>query len=725
MEAGFLSAAIGVNLLLAVILFTRANRTLASVYFATSASFIVVWSVGALMTLYSPTEQQASIGLILFLVAPTVTTLFMVLFVREIAGASLVGRQLSAITYALFTILLLTYLSLRLDTSQVVMIAEGGNLLNFQHPWFIIYGIYFAISFFVAYLYLLKAIVKKRRTSNLRHQLITVLVGISGTSLVAVVTNVIFPSFGMTQYVWIGPSVTLIYIVATSIAMARYRLFDLRQAAALTFTYILSLGVLAIVYFLLAIGVLRVLFPGQVYSIESNLISGVMALVLAFLFQPIRGFFDKLTEQVFYQGTYKVDQLFSNLTRTLTTSTNLQNLLEVVAYQLANALKSKNVFFIVYSRSSRQDFEQIGFGKYRKLSYADTNYFDDYVTERGSRPIVDSEDLDESIHRLMVSYRLDILVPLADANGLIGYIGLGEHQLNSYSTRDIKVLDTISNELVIAIENALSLQEVQNLNSTLQQRVDNATKELRESNAQLQKLDEVKDEFMSMASHQLRTPLTSIKGYISMLLDGDAGKLNNQQKKLLQEAFISSERMVHLIGDFLNISRLQTGKFILERRPVDLGKIVQDEVNNLIPNATARGFKFVVNISKNIPLVNVDEAKMRQVIMNFADNAVFYSHDGSTIRIRLHKSGNQIIYTVRDYGIGVPDIDKHYIFNKFFRAENARKQRPDGTGIGLYLAKRIIDAHNGQLIFESSEGKGSKFGFRLNLKDVAVPKRSS
>lgn len=723
MEAGFLSAAIGVSLLLAIILFSRTNRSLASIYFATSALFVSAWAVSALILQYTQTEQQASIALILFLVAPAITALFTVLFVREISGSSIAGRQLSALVYALLAILLLFYLSLQLDTSTALLVTEGANVINLQQPWFIPYGVFFGIMFLAGFIYLINGITKKRRNSNLRHQLITILIGIAGTGLIAAITNVIFPSFGMNQFLWVGPSVTLIYLLATSIAMARYRLFDLRQAVALTFTYVLTLGVLAIVYFLVAIGILRVLFPGQSDSIETNLVSGVMALILAFLFQPIRSFFDKLTEQVFYQGTYRVDRLFADLTRTLTTSNNLQSLLEAVAYQLATALKSKNVFFIVYSRSSRQSFSHIGFGKFRHLTYADTNRIDDYVNEHGTRPIVDSDDLDDRMHRLMVSYHLDVLVPLAGANGLIGYIGLGPHQLNSYTGRDIRVLDTISNELVIAIENALSLQEVQELNATLQQRIDNATKELRQSNAQLQRLDEVKDEFMSMASHQLRTPLTSIKGYISMLLDGDAGKLNNQQKKLLQEAFISSERMVHLIGDFLNVSRLQTGKFVLERRPVDLGKVVQEEVNNLIPNATSGGFNFVVNISKNLPLVNVDEAKMRQVIMNFADNAVFYSREGSTIRIRLQKSGDQIIYTVRDYGIGVPDEEKQHMFTKFFRAQNARKQRPDGTGIGIYLAKRIVDAHKGQLIFESTEGKGSKFGFKLNLKDVAVPKK--
>src|SRR5690606_37795654 len=116
-----------------------------------------------------------------------------------------------------------------------------------------------------------------------------------------------------------------------------------------------------------------------------------------------------------------------------------------------------------------------------------------------------------------------------------------------------------------------------------------ATSELRSSNAQLQRLDEAKDEFISMASHQLRTPLTSIKGYVSMILDGDAGKVSDSQKHFLKEAFLSSERMVRLINDFLNVSRVQTGKFLIERKPINLAKLVSQELDSLEISAASRG----------------------------------------------------------------------------------------------------------------------------------------
>src|SRR5690606_31430711 len=137
-----------------------------------------------------------------------------------------------------------------------------------------------------------------------------------------------------------------------------------------------------------------------------------------------------------------------------------------------------------------------------------------------------------------------------------------EHMTGGYGKQDRAALNAIANELVIAVQNARSVQALRDLNANLEQRINDATKELRKNNTQLKQADEAKDEFVSMASHQLRTPLTSVKGYISMVLEGDAGAITPMQKKLLEEAFTSSERMVHLIGDFLNVSRLQTGKFV-------------------------------------------------------------------------------------------------------------------------------------------------------------------
>jgi signal transduction histidine kinase len=222
-----------------------------------------------------------------------------------------------------------------------------------------------------------------------------------------------------------------------------------------------------------------------------------------------------------------------------------------------------------------------------------------------------------------------------------------------------------------------------------------------------------------MASHQLRTPLTSVKGYLSMVLEGDAGEITEMQQKLLDQAFTSSQRMVYLIADLLNVSRLRTGKFVIEAVPTNLAEVVGGEANQLKETAKARGLTLTYDKPADFPKVMLDETKIRQVIMNFMDNAIYYSKPNGSIRVEVKETPKEVVYTVTDDGIGVPKSEQHHLFTKFYRAGNAKKARPDGTGLGLFMAKKVIVAQGGSLIFNSQEGKGSTFGFSFDKAKLA------
>ena len=356
---------------------------------------------------------------------------------------------------------------------------------------------------------------------------------------------------------------------------------------------------------------------------------------------------------------------------------------------------------------------------HRHIPKIDVDQFASVSTDKTGVIIASLMGDDNLVKRMMISHRIELALPLVQDNKPIGYLFLGDHLTSNYTNRDIKVLNTISNELIIAIQNALAVQEIREFNVTLQQRIANATRELRASNAQLRHLDKAKDEFLSMASHQLRTPLTSVKGYISMIMDGDVGRVSVDQKKLLGEAFNNSERMVGLINDFLSVSRIQTGRFVIEKTPIDLSLVVEQEVDSLRANASARQMELVYDKPGDCPIMDIDEGKIRQVIMNFIDNAIYYSHPNTKININLSVAKGEILFTVNDTGIGVPKAERDQLFTKFYRASNAKKTRPDGTGVGLFLAKKVVDGHDGDVVFDSVEGKGSTFGFKLPIKPLA------
>jgi len=582
---------------------------------------------------------------------------------------------------------------------------ENTNVLT-NTTGIVLYGVFLSAYLLSACIILFVHL--RRASHDLHRQIKIILYGVIISSIIGVIFNLILPIVGNYQFTQLGPAGAIFFVASVAYAVARYGLFDVRLAIVRTVTYGLSIISLAAIYLIVAYVIFNQIL-GQTSELSQTIVNVVLTLVLAFLFQPVKRFFDHLTKRLFYKDVYSADDFFEALNKVLTSTTDLRSLLKRVSVMLADTFNSEQAFFFVYTKQG--GFISSGTDDHSRLPYNDAEEL------RTLREIItlDSSDLPHKIRRMMVSHKIALVMPLYRDQEIVGYVCLGEHRTSLYSHRDQRVLRTVADELVIAIQNALSVQEVKDLNANLEQRIESATRELRTSNAQLQKLDEAKDEFISMASHQLRTPLTSIKGYVSMLMDGDVGKVTDEQKHLLQEAFISSERMVRLIGDFLNVSRLQTGKFIIDKHPIDLAKIVEQEVEGLEPNASARGLSFTYKKPKNVPLMQLDENKIQQVIMNFADNAIYYSKENSKIKVSLSVVDNFVEFTVKDTGIGVPLAEQEQLFSKFFRATNARKQRPDGTGVGLFLAKKVIDAHDGKIIFESKEGKGSTFGFRLPL----------
>jgi len=200
-----------------------------------------------------------------------------------------------------------------------------------------------------------------------------------------------------------------------------------------------------------------------------------------------------------------------------------------------------------------------------------------------------------------------------------------------------------------------------------------------------------------------------------MLLDGDFGEMTPGQIKAISDSYSSGQQMAVTVGDFLDMSRIQAGHFIITKESVNVVELLKSQIKQLGAIAKSRDIKLVSDIDSTIPEIDIDREKMSQVTMNFIDNAIRYSASGSTVEVSLKKDKNDIVFKVKDSGIGVPESEQANLFKKFYRATNAKQTRPNGNGVGLYVAKKIITAHHGQVIFESKPGKGSVFGFRVAI----------
>lgn len=322
---------------------------------------------------------------------------------------------------------------------------------------------------------------------------------------------------------------------------------------------------------------------------------------------------------------------------------------------------------------------------------------------------------------ILVSARFGIIVTIVACVGVVVLSALQQNHVLSFDASWMKSPGSLSDGIIFAITlgviatvSWLSNREIYRFNVTLQEQVAKATERLRAANHNLKSLDKAKDEFLSMASHQLGTPLTAITGYLSMALDDDKSNMTEAQRQYIQYGLEASERMGAMTHDLLNVSRLNAGKFVIRKEQADVNHIIGQQIEQLRPAAERKGLELKFVPDATLPPVIFDISKTTQVIMNLIDNAIYYTEKGS-VTVKAEREHDNVAFRVIDTGMGVPVAERSKLFAKFFRAENAKSARPDGTGLGLYLAKRVVEEQGGSIIFESEVGKGSTFGFVLPL----------
>lgn len=230
-------------------------------------------------------------------------------------------------------------------------------------------------------------------------------------------------------------------------------------------------------------------------------------------------------------------------------------------------------------------------------------------------------------------------------------------------------------------------------------------------------IDKMKSEFISVASHQLRTPLTSIMTNSHMLAEGYLGELTKEQQLYMNNIIFSVDRMHELISTLLNITRIEAGKVAVRVKPTDLRKLVSDINTELQPKLSQKEITLTTDIGLDQP-VKTDPLLVREVVANLLSNAVKYTPPKGKIHVRLFGEKKEVVYMVKDSGYGIPRDEQSRIFTKFFRASNVQRKESVGTGLGLYMIKGIADNLGGRLWFESGENKGTTFYFSIPTKGL-------
>lgn len=231
-------------------------------------------------------------------------------------------------------------------------------------------------------------------------------------------------------------------------------------------------------------------------------------------------------------------------------------------------------------------------------------------------------------------------------------------------------------------------------------------------------IERMKTEFVSLAAHQLRTPLSAIKWTLRILLDGDLGEINQEQRDFIEKTYASNERMISLINDLLNVTRIEEGRYIYKPTLTDLETVTQFVVNSYKEEAERRQIKLEFKKPETpLPQVSIDVEKIRLSVQNLLDNALRYTPAGGSVTISLNCDKKEVEFSIKDTGLGIPKDQQNRVFAKFFRAANIMRIDNEGSGLGLFIAKNIIEAHGGRIWFESEENRGSVFRFTLPVKE--------
>jgi len=239
--------------------------------------------------------------------------------------------------------------------------------------------------------------------------------------------------------------------------------------------------------------------------------------------------------------------------------------------------------------------------------------------------------------------------------------------------------------------------------------------DLRRAYEELKLVDQQKSEFVSVAAHQLRTPLTSVRFAIQILREVTTGKLEPAQQDMLMKAEESMKRMFTLIQDLLMIDKLEYGNLQFEKSPFDLTELIKEIYDHEVARATGRNIKLTLESNTEIPHYSGDRRRLQDVFSNLIDNAIKYSHEGGKVLCRITHNEGAVTITVSDEGIGIPENEVSALFRKFSRLPNAMRVDPGGSGLGLYICRSIVERHGGTISFVPNVPQGTCFTVVLPL----------
>jgi signal transduction histidine kinase len=384
----------------------------------------------------------------------------------------------------------------------------------------------------------------------------------------------------------------------------------------------------------------------------------------------------------------------------MSSSLSLQATCDVVVAQAARLTSARACLLFLHDADSDDYAAEAGFGipedRFQKLRFSMGLGYHGHVVQNARPTSVTDLQQAVGIEEVFSALRAEnaLIVPLVSNESVIGTITALDHDgAPEFTTEDSDVLMMLASQATIAITNAILYER---------------TKEL----------DRLKSDFVAVVSHEVRTPLTSIKGSLELLGDDRFHKLPPPQKELLGICQANTERLISLINDILDFSKLESSRLSLNFEQMDVGRVLSEVVENIRNLAAIKGVELDVRIDSATGSVEADPMRIGQVATNLIGNAIKFSPERGKIEIFASGDSSNVTISVKDYGKGIAQRDLSRLFQRFAQLDSSTTRKAGGTGLGLVISKGIVEQHGGKIWVESSLGRGSTFSFSLPRKHV-------
>jgi signal transduction histidine kinase len=523
----------------------------------------------------------------------------------------------------------------------------------------------------------------------------------------------------------IGNVVTSLYVFILFYAMVKYRLMDIRIIIQKIFIYFVVSSFTYIIFYLLISFYNRVF--GGVFTTQSYAFGLIIAPLFAWLFYSVDKATRVFANKYLFVSLYNYQETINKLINELNNYIDLDKIIGLIVKTIKETMQLNKAGVLLASAETPGKYQiakVVGFSTNIDISSVQESLLIKYLSTT-QRPLVsdelamlcgdakgDDRKKYSNLYSHMRKMEASLYLPLMANKKLIGIIVLGSKiSGDAYTDEDINLLDTLSKQAGIAIENARQYKQIQEFGKTLENKVDEQTKDIEKKNAYLQELLTMKSDFLRVVNHQLNTPLSIMRGYFSMMKDGDY-----TPEKALPVIEAGLERIINTVSAFWDAYRLEGEKMQMEPQKTDISSIVDKMIKEKENLQTAKDRKLKLKIEKpkfEIPEVWCDSNKITHVVSNLLDNAVFYTYKGG-VTVYYELENDFLKINVKDTGAGISENDRSKIFQKFTRGSGALGMNPNGSGLGLYIAKKVVEGNGGTMSFYSEgENKGTIFSFTV------------